>query len=142
MDGEEGEGNKGSAMIPIGLAIMVVLLVPILMYSMGPEGPVKRGDVVFSTGQHRVHFEEPEAYAPFGYPEYCVLEARDQLMVVESAVSRNENTFVAQPMGTAVREFPSCPTSARLLLHPHQLSLKADMWGELSDALTRLFSGR
>jgi len=133
--------NKNSPLIPIGLAMMLVLSVPIFMYSMGPEGPIKQGDVVFSTGQHRVHFENAEAYAAFGYPAFCVLASRDQLIVLESASTRSDGTFVVQPLGNALREFPSCPTSARLLLHPHQLTLKADMLGELSDALSRIFSG-
>jgi len=132
--------SKKSPLIPIGLAIMAVLLVPVGMYSMGPEGPIKKGDVVFSTGQHRVYFEEAGAYDAFGYPSYCVLEAREQLLVLDSAATRSDGTFVAQPLGTSLREFPSCPTSARINLHMHQLTLKADILGELRDTLTRLFS--
>ena len=134
--------QKKSPLIPIGLTIMAVLLVPVLMYSMGPEGPIKKGDVVFSTGQHRVYFEDADAYEAFGYHSFCVLEARDQLLVLESAGTRSDGTFVAQPLGTVLREFPSCPTSARIILHVHQLTLKADMWGGLSDTLTQLFSSK
>ena len=135
-----GAGSKQGPFIPIGLAIMAVLLVPILMYSMGPDGPIKNGDVVFSTGQHRGQFEEAKAYEAFGYPSYCVLESRDQLLVLESGATRPDGTFVVQPLGTSLREFPSCPTSARIILHRHQLTLKADMWGELQETLSQLFS--
>ena len=65
---------------------------------------------------------------------YC-----DQLLVIDSASTRPDGTFVVLPIGTTLREFPSCPTSARIILHMHQLSLKADMWGELKETLSRLF---
>ena len=138
--GRDASEPKKSPLIPIGLTIMAVLLVPVFMYSVGPEGPIKGGDAVFSTGQQRVYFEEADAYEAFGYPSYCVLEVREQLLVLESATTRSDGTFIAQPLGTATREFPSCPTSARIILHIHQLTLKADMLGELGDTLAQLFS--
>ena len=138
--GHDGPEHQKSPLIPIGLTILTVLLIPVLMYTMGPEGPIKNGDVVFSTGQHRVYFEDSHVYKAFGYPDYCILESRDQLLVLESASTRSDGTLVAQPLGGDLREFPACPTSARLKLRSHQLTLKADMWGELTDAFTRLLS--
>ena len=142
VDDQRGEGEeerKTSPLIPVGLAIMAVLLVPVLMYSAGPEGPIKNGDVVFSTGQHRVYFEESQAYAAFGYPGYCTLNSREQLLVRESAGIRSDGTFIAQPLGDHLREFPACPSSAKLILHAHQITLKTDMLGSLRDSLAKLF---
>ena len=48
-----------SPLISIGLVVLAVLLVPMLLYSGGPEGPAKIGDVVFATERHRVRFVNP-----------------------------------------------------------------------------------
>ena len=41
-------------LVPMGIIVMGILILPMLFYSTGPEGPVKEGDVVFATGKHRV----------------------------------------------------------------------------------------
>ena len=53
---DDTSGSSRTPLIPIGLAIITVLMVPVFLYSVGPEGPLKVGDVVFATDRHRVKF--------------------------------------------------------------------------------------
>ncbi len=131
---------KRNSLIPIGLAILAVLIVPTFIYSIGPQGPIKKDHVVFSTGQHRAYFADEAQYQIMGYQGFCVLEAREQLLVLESAAARQDGTYLAQKIGTRGTGFPSCPSQSRVLLHEHQITLKPDMWGGLGDTLSRFFS--
>lgn len=133
---------KRNPLIPIGCAVFAVLIIPPFIYSVGPEGPIKQDHVVFSTGNHRAYFEDDARYQAFGYPGYCILQPRDQLVVVESAEARSDGTYLAQPIGPRKREFPSCPSQSKLILQSHQITLKPDTWGGVQDTLTRLFSSQ
>ena len=50
---------KRNPLIPVGLTVLVI---PLCIYSFGPEGPIKKSHVVFSTGQHRAHFADETLY--------------------------------------------------------------------------------
>ena len=129
---------KRNPLIPVGLTVLAVLVIPLCIYSFGPEGPIKKSHVVFSTGQHRAHFADETLYDE--YRGYCFLQARDQLLVVESAEARSDGTYLAQTLGTRKREFPSCPSQSHVILYEHQITLRPDLWGGLQDALGQFFS--
>jgi len=126
---------KRNPLIPVGLTVLAILVVPLGIYSFGPEGPIKKNHVVFSTGQHRAHFADETTYRG-----YCILQARDQLLVVESAEDRADGTYLARTLGTGKQEFPACPAQSHVILYEHQITLRPDTWGGLQDALGRLFS--
>ena len=65
--GDETSDSSRTPLIPIGLTMVAVLIVPIVLYSVGPEGPLKAGDVVFSTDRHRVKFLDPTILHTQGY---------------------------------------------------------------------------
>ncbi len=134
-----GNEPKRNPLIPIGLAVLTVLVIPPFIYSVGPQGPIKKDNVVFSTGQHHVRFVEKTQFHLLGYQGVCVLQARDQLLVLESAEAREDGTYLAQKIGTRKTGFPSCPSQSKVLLHDHQITLKPDMWGGMKDTLTRFF---
>jgi len=140
MSGTRASDVKRNPVIPIGCAVLAVLMIPPFIYSVGPEGPIKKDHVVFSTGNHRAYFEDDARYQAFGYPGYCILQPRDQLLVLKSAEARSDGTYLAQPIGPRKREFPSCPSQSKLILQSHQITLKPDTWGGVQDTLTRLFS--
>lgn len=129
---------KRNPLIPVGLTVLVILVVPLGIYSFGPEGPIKKNHVVFSTGQHRAHFADETTYQQ--YRGYCILQARDQLLVVESAEDRADGTYLARTLGTGKQEFPACPARSHVILYEHQITLRPDTWGGLQDALGRLFT--
>ncbi len=136
----EHQTAERNPLIPIGCAVLAVLIVPLCIYSIGPEGPIRKNHVVFSTGQHRTSFVETTRYQTLGYQGSCLLQARDQLLILESAEARADGTYLAQTLGTGKRGFPDCPTRAHVILYEHQITLRPDTWGGVQDALTRLFS--
>jgi hypothetical protein len=123
------------------MAIVVVLLVPIVLYSVGPEGPLKSGDVVFATGRHRVKFVDSKISTTYGYQDFCILESRVQL-VVQKIDAMPDGLIVAEPIGVEKIDVPYCPPRTAVLLKPYQVTLKADLWGGLRDTLLNLVSGR
>lgn len=131
---------KRNPLIPVGLTVLAILVIPLGIYSFGPKGPIKKNHVVFSTGQHRAHFADDTQYQD--YRGYCILQARDQLLVLESAESRSDGTYLAQTLGMRKQEFPACPSQSHVILYEHQITLRPDTWGGLQDALGRLFTSR
>lgn len=135
---EDQVAPKHSPLVPLGLIVLGVMLVPVLIYSMTPEGPVKEGDVVFSTGRHRVSFAEPHGFEEIGYEGYCVVEPREQLVIVRTPRGEARRTLVARAVGRSKIEVPFCPPRAEFLVQPHEVSLRIDLWEELRDTLAHL----
>ena len=127
-------------LISIGLVVLAVLLVPIFLYSGGPEGPAKVGDVVFATDRHRVRFVNPQAMIPQGYHDFCVLEARTQLVVQQTGIPP-DGSVIAEVIGTNPETAPYCLPRVPVVLHPHQATLQVNIWGGLWDTVSGVFSG-
>jgi hypothetical protein len=138
---DDTEGSSHTPLIPIGLAIIAVLMVPVFLYSIGPEGPLKVGDVVFATDRHRVKFVDPTILQTQGYQDFCILESRVQL-VVQHIDAMSGSLMVAEPIGVEKIDVPYCPPRTSVLLQPYQVTLKADIWSGLRDTLSNLVSGR
>ena len=126
--------------LPIGFIVLGMLTLPVWLYSTSPDGPVKEGDVVFSTGQHHAYFMEPSRFQQLGYQKFCILEPREQLVVLQRPAHRSDGTLAAEIIGGTKKEFPFCPAQAEVILQPHQASLKVDIWGGFTDTLAHLFS--
>ena len=92
-------------MIPIGLVMITVLMVPVFLYSVGPEGPLKVGDVVFATDRHRVKFSDPHIPHTQGYKEFCILESRVQL-VIQKIDPMSGSVMIAEPIGVQKIDVP------------------------------------
>ena len=129
---------KRNPLIPVGVTVLAILVIPLCIYSFGPEGPIKKNHVVFSNGQHRAYFVDGTPYTD--YHGYCILQARDQLLVVESAEDRTDGSYLARTLGTRKTEFPACPSQSHVILYEHQITLRPDTWGGLQDALDRFLS--
>ncbi len=121
--------------------MVVVLMVPIALYSVGPEGPLKVGDVVFATDRFRVKFLDPAQSQVQGFQDSCILEKRAQL-VVQTVEGMPGIPIVAQPIGVEKIEVPYCPPRISIILHPYQATLKADIWGGIRDIFSNVTSGR
>ncbi len=139
-DDHFSESSK-TPLISIGAAIVVVLLVPVLLYTIGPEGPLKVGDVVFATDRHRVKFVDPTFPQTQGYQDFCILESRVQL-VVQNIDTMPGRSMVAEPIGVETSEVPYCPPRTSVFLQPYQATLKANLWRGLRDTLSNLVSGK
>ena len=136
---DDTEGSSHTPLIPIGLAIITVLMVPVFLYSIGPEGPLKVGDVVFATDRHRVKFVDPTILQTQGYQDFCILESRVQL-VVQHIDAMSGSLMVAEPIGVEKIDVPYCPPRTSVLLQPYQVTLKADIWSGLRDTVRHFFS--
>ncbi len=137
-----GADQARDPLIPIGLVVLALMLVPIFLYSMVPEGPVKEGDLVFSTGRHRVQLVEAARSQENGQQDFCVLEPREQILVIRRLPGGPERSLVARPITTVRRGPPFCPPKAEVLLMPHQANLKIDIWAALEDSVATAFSRR
>jgi hypothetical protein len=138
---DDTSGSSRTPLIPIGLVIITVLMVPVFLYSLSPEGPVKIGDVVFATDRHRVKFVDPNIPQAQGYQEFCILESRVQL-VVQKIDTMPGSSMVAEPIGVERIDVPYCPPRTSVLLQPYQVTLKVDIWAGLRDTLSNLVSRR
>jgi len=138
---DDTSGSSRTPLIPIGLAIITVLMVPVFLYSVGPEGPFKVGDVVFATDRHRANFLDPDIPQTQGYQDFCILELRVQLVVQEIG-TMSGSSMAAEPIGVEKIDVPYCPPRTSVLLQPYQVTLKADIWGGLRYSLSNLLSGR
>ena len=138
---EESSGSSHTPLISIGLAILVVLMVPVFLYSVGPEGPIKVGDVIFATDRHRVSMIDSKIDGEPKHSSTCFLEARVQLVVQKIGIPPGDS-MIAEPIALEKAEPPFCSRRTPVLVHAHQVTLKADLWGGLRDTLSHFFSGR
>ena len=123
----------------IGVAIAVMLIVPAILYSMAPEGPIREGDTVFGSGRHTVVLAHPTDYQRAGYENTCVLEFRDPLLVMSRPAESPAGPFRAQVQGKTKLEFPFCPPQAEVILKPHHVFQKPNLLIDLKDSLRQLF---
>ncbi len=138
---EDSSTSSDAPLLSIGLAILVVLMVPVFLYSIGPDGPVKVGDVVFATDRHRVRIMASDGDV-VGVPSaMCVLEPRVQL-VVQQMGTPSEGWMIAEPVGLEKTNPPFCFPRRPVVVYAHQVTLQPDLWGGLRDTLSQLFSGR
>src|SRR5579885_597090 len=95
----DGAARSRRALLLLVLAGGLVLLVPAFLYTIAPEGPLRDGDSVYSTGRHIVYFVRPDRYREAGYTTYCVLEPRDPLLIVRRLPDRPGESAVARFQG-------------------------------------------
>lgn len=80
----------------IGSAIALTLAVPFVFYLISPDGPIREGDTVYSTGRHTAVLAHPMDYERAGYEATCILELRDSLIVVNRPADRIDVPFRAR----------------------------------------------
>lgn len=126
-------------LVAIGLVVLGVLFVPIALYSGGPEGPAKVGDVVFSTDRHRLKLLNPESWALERHQDFCIVEARTQLIVQKTGIPP-DGSLIAEVIGNHDDHVPYCLPRVPVILHPHQATLKADVLGAVWQTFARFLS--
>lgn len=138
---ENSSGSSGTPLISIGCTVLAVIMVPIVLYSLGPAGPLKVGDVVFATDRHRVSMIDTNVDGPRKQLSVCLLEPRVQLVVKEIGIPPG-GLMIAEPISFEKATPPFCPPRRPVLVHPHYVTLQANLWGGLRDTLSHFFSGR
>lgn len=123
----------------IGLAAAVIFLIPMVMYSIAPPGPIRDGDTIFSNGAHKVRLSEPHRYTQVGYQETCLMDPKDPLIVLHSSADPPNDLIVVQVQGKSKIEWPFCPPQAEILVRPHHILQKPNFLQEIRDGMTRMF---
>lgn len=131
------ESKPRHPLLSISLIVALMLILPALLYTIAPAGPVREGEVVYANGKQRAYFVEPGRYRQAGYGNACILEPRDALVVVQTPVARLDGALRVRFEGKTIIEFPFCPPHAEVLIKPHQVVQRASPWQELTDSLAR-----
>jgi hypothetical protein len=116
-----------------------MLIVPAILYSMAPEGPIREGSTVFGSGRHIVILAHPSDYQHAGYETTCVLEFRDPLLVISRPAESRTGPFRAQMQGKTKLEFPFCPPQAEVILKSSDVFQKPNLLTDLKDSVQQLF---
>lgn len=123
----------------IALAAAVIVLTPMVLYSIAPDGPIREGDTVFSSGSHKVPLFQPDRYREAGYESTCLLDPKDPLIVTHSPAETADDAIIAQVQGKSRLEWPFCPPQAELLVKRHHITQQPSLFQDLKDAVRRLF---
>lgn len=122
----------------IGLAVVVILGAPLVLYSLAPTGPLREGDTVFSDGQQRVQLSKPATGLLLQPDDTCLLDPDNPLIVVHGPNDRPDGSIVAQVQGRPAIEWPFCPPHAEVLLKAHQMFQKPAVFSGVKEMLARL----
>jgi len=123
----------------IGLAAIVILLAPMVLYSIAPAGPIREGDTIFSNGAHKVALFQPDRYHQLGFESTCMLDPKDPLIVLQTPNQGPDGVMVVQVQGKSIVEWPFCPPQAELLLRPSQATQKPNVFQDVADNVRQMF---
>ncbi len=122
----------------IAAAAAVIILTPMLLFSVAPDGPIREGDTVFSTGAHKVSLYRPAQHRQAGYDSTCLLDPKDPMIVIHAPAEGSDEEIIAQVQGKSTIEWPFCPPQAELLVKPHQVTQQPSLLQDLRDGIARL----
>ena len=141
---ESSRTNDGNQAEPplwsIGMTALIILLAPLVLYSLAPTGPFRDGDTVFSNGEQRVRISKPVPSRPNRTDDTCLLDPNSPLIVIQTSPPEADGSIIAQVQGNPVGEWPFCAVHSEVLLKTHQVFQKPAMFGAVGDMLTSWFS--
>ena len=118
------------------LAFLAVALLPLLLYPLAPADPLAVGHMVYAAGKERVTLLNPPRYERYGFDTTCILEAREQIIIMESPTTRGDQTLIARMHESSDPiQFPYCPPRAELIVQLHQVKSKEGLLAVMSDAV-------
>lgn len=109
-----------------------------VLFSLAPEGPIREGDTVFSTGAHKVSLYNPERHRQAGYDATCLLDPKDPMIVLQTPPEGSDENLLAQVQGKSAIEWPFCPPQAELLIKRYQVTQQPSLLQDLRDGMFRL----
>ncbi len=122
----------------IAAAAAVIILTPMVLFSLAPEGPIREGDTVFSTGAHKVSLYRPERHRQAGYDSTCLLDPKDPMIVLQTPPEGSDEDLLAQVQGKSAIEWPFCPPQAELLIKRYQVTQQPSLLQDFRDGMFRL----
>lgn len=130
--------KSASPLLKVFLTVSLLLLLPAIMYSFSPEGPVKKGDTIFSNGKHRVLLADHDAQPEQG-EKSCILEPGTPLIVTERPRDQSKGSFSARVQGTTKTEPPFCPPQAEIMITALHIAQGRNLWKEFQQKLSALW---
>ncbi|MDF0674354.1 MAG: hypothetical protein P0120_08440 [Nitrospira sp.] len=124
----------------IGLAAVIVLVAPLVLYSLAPTGPIRDGDTVFSEGEQHVQIRHAATEQSGKADDTCLLDPNSPLIVLHSPIDQADGLIIAQVQGNPAGAWPFCPVHAEVLVKLHQIFQKPAVFGAVKEILTRWFS--
>jgi len=131
--------NSEPPLWSIGIAALIILLAPLVLYSLAPTGPLRDGDTVFSDGQQQVRISKPSSTRPELTDDTCLLDPNSPLIVIRPPTDEAEDSIIAQVQGNPANEWPFCPVHAEVVLKTHQVFQKPAVLGTVRELLTGVF---
>jgi len=131
----EDRPETGPPLWSIGLAVALMLVVPIILYWIAPAGPIREGDTIFSDGATNVKLSHPLLYERNKFDGTCLLDPHDPLLVVQRPSDRSDGMVLAKVQGKTMIEWPFCPPQAEVILAPHQIMQKPDVLTDVKNSL-------
>ena len=125
----------GPPLWSISLVMGLMLIVPVVLYSMAPPGPIREGDTIFAEGAVKVPLLQPLLYKGGKFEGTCLLDPHDPLMVVQRPSDRSDGSILTKMQGKITNEWPFCPPQAEVVLMQHQVEQKSHL---LSDTRRNL----
>lgn len=122
----------------IGLAVVVILGAPLILYSLAPTGPLREGDTVFSDGQQRAEVTRSAEGLPLQPSDTCLLDPNNPLIVIRVPNDQPDHSIMAQVQGSPVGEWPFCPAHAEVLLKASQIFQKPAVFSAVKEMLARM----
>jgi hypothetical protein len=124
----------------IGMAALIILLTPLVLYSLAPTGPLREGDTVFAEGEQHVLVNKPGPTGRKLTDNTCLLDPSSPLIVIQSSTTDAGGSIIAQVQGNGTGEWPFCPVHTEVLLKIHQVFQKPAVLGTVREILAGLFS--
>lgn len=138
---KSGAPETRPPLLSISLIVAVLLIIPAFLYSVAPEEPLKEGVVVFSSGKQRAYLADPARYQQAGYTNYCVLEPKDQLVIIQRPSDRSDGSLLVRFEGKTTIQFPFCPPQAEVIVKSHQVIQKESLLRAIMDGIVNFFKG-
>ena len=133
-------GRSEPPLWSIGIAMIIILLTPLVLYSLAPTGPLREGDTAFSNGQQRVHLTTPTAEPRLQPGDICLLDPNSPLIVVHAPDGQPDGSIIGLVQGNPATEWPFCPVHAEVVIKAHQLFQKPALLTEIQGMLVGLLS--
>jgi len=135
----EGQRHNEPPLWSIGAAVLIILVTPLVLYSLAPDGPFRDGDTVFSDGQQRAHIRNQTSPEPNPSEDTCLLDPNSPLIILQAPRDYSDRSFIAQVQGNPSGEWPFCPVHTEVVLGTHQVFQKPMLFGVVGEMLMKLF---
>ena len=120
----------------IAATIILIVVTPLILYSLAPAGPIRAGDTVFSEGQQRVSIHQLASGQEI-LDKTCLLDPNSPLIVIDTSPA--DGWIIAEVQGDPADEWPFCPVHAEVVLKPFQVFQKPGLFSTMQSLLLRLF---